>query len=699
MLPGSHTGQTLNDRINAARYALAGQGLARVVCKATTEELIAPKKKHIDYLLQCTEEPNVSIPQLANLLIERTQHTSWIVVFKALITVHHLMCYGNERFTQYLASSNCNFQLNNYIDKNAPKGYDMSIFIRRYARYINAKALSYRTVAFDFTKVQRGEHGQLRQMCIEKLLKTIPVLQSQIDSLLEFDCNATDLSNGVINASFLLLFKDLIRLFACYNDGIITCLEKYFEITNKKLARETLDLYKKFLVCMNKVGEFLKVAEIIGIDRGEMLDLTKAPSSLLEAMEQHLAAMEGRKIGSSTNGDKKQSEETIVKKAIEEEERILNKLKEKHLQEKKVKNPFLAQSTPSPNKSSAKNLANESIESPTAKDSSKSKNSDDILDLFMDSNASIEKKTQNDLFSSSSSQPSTIDNSNPFADLLGSLNLGKDNVSQTKSTNLASNTEFTTSDGFASAFGSSSNSNLTFDAFGDVLQPQNVSSNVNSNSNDNLLFNSNMTSLFSNEINHTVTTKDKITTTATSTSTSSSTVTTSSSGLIKGDLDAALASLAQNLEINGFNKTPGNFKKGFNSNQKIAWKTSGGNAASGNSLPTSTSLSGSSISPSMNMMVSSGSNISWNTNQSLGQSSKIDWAVKQSPMPMLNQNTLNLHQTMIVPQFPPNSASDGQLSSLNSLSSQTTSSATIGNFFNQNKTAEPSSTNDPFNVI
>lgn len=47
-------------------------------------------------LLQCTHEPNVSIPQLANLLIERTNHSSWVVVFKALITVHHLMCYGNE---------------------------------------------------------------------------------------------------------------------------------------------------------------------------------------------------------------------------------------------------------------------------------------------------------------------------------------------------------------------------------------------------------------------------------------------------------------------------------------------------------------------------------------------------------------------------------------------------------------------------
>lgn len=142
-----------------------------------------------------------------------------------------------------------------------------------------------------------SDEGQLRQMGMEKLLKTIPVLQTQIDTLLEFDCNANDLTNGVINAAFFLLFKDIIRLFACYNDGIITCLEKYFELTNKKMARETLDIYKKFLTRMNKVGEFLKVAEMAGIDRGEIPDLTKAPSSLLEAMEQHLAAMEGRKPG------------------------------------------------------------------------------------------------------------------------------------------------------------------------------------------------------------------------------------------------------------------------------------------------------------------------------------------------------------------------------------------------------------------
>lgn len=35
-----------------------------------------------------------------------------------------------------------------------------------------------------------------------------------------------DLNNGVINACFLLLFKDLIKLYACYNDGIINLLGK-----------------------------------------------------------------------------------------------------------------------------------------------------------------------------------------------------------------------------------------------------------------------------------------------------------------------------------------------------------------------------------------------------------------------------------------------------------------------------------------
>nr|XP_022292149.1 phosphatidylinositol-binding clathrin assembly protein LAP-like isoform X18 [Crassostrea virginica] len=303
--------QSIMDRVTAAKHSIAGQGLAKVVCKATTEEVMGPKKKHLDYLIQCTNEPNVSIPQLADLLIERTQHQSWVMVFKALITTHNLMNYGNERFTQYLASNNCSFNLAQFIDKQGVQGYDMSTFIRRYSKYLNEKAVSYRQMAFDFCKVKRGkDDGLLRTMNAEKLLKTLPALQKQLDSLLEFDCAPNELTNGVINACFLLMFKDLIRLFACYNDGIINLLEKYFDM-NKKQCKDALEIYKRFLVRMDKVSEFLKTAEnasknpqqSVGIDKSDIPDLAKglknnansAPSSLLDALEQHYQSLDGKK--------------------------------------------------------------------------------------------------------------------------------------------------------------------------------------------------------------------------------------------------------------------------------------------------------------------------------------------------------------------------------------------------------------------
>jgi len=47
-------------------------------------------------------------------------------------------------------------------------------------------------------------------------------------TVLTLQCSQNELTNGVINACFLLLFKDLIRLFACYNDGVINLLGNVF---------------------------------------------------------------------------------------------------------------------------------------------------------------------------------------------------------------------------------------------------------------------------------------------------------------------------------------------------------------------------------------------------------------------------------------------------------------------------------------
>ncbi|KAJ8007870.1 hypothetical protein DPEC_G00098670 [Dallia pectoralis] len=288
------SGQSITDRITAAQHSMTGSAINKAVCKATTHEVSGPKKKHLDYLIHCTNEMNVSVPQLADTLFERTANSSWVVVFKVLITTHHLMMYGNERLIQYLASRNTLFNLNNFLDKGALQGYDMSTFVRRYSRYLNEKAMSYRLVAVDFTKMKRGIDGVMRTMNIEKLIKTLPIIQNQLDALLDFQASPNELSNGVINAAFMLLFKDSIRLFAAYNEGVINLLEKYFDM-KKGQCKDALDIYKKFLYRMTKLSEFLKVAEQVGIDQGDIPDLSQAPSSLLEALEQHLASLEGKK--------------------------------------------------------------------------------------------------------------------------------------------------------------------------------------------------------------------------------------------------------------------------------------------------------------------------------------------------------------------------------------------------------------------
>ncbi|XP_066571355.1 phosphatidylinositol-binding clathrin assembly protein isoform X11 [Amia ocellicauda] len=358
------SGQSITDRIAAAQHSMTGSAISKAVCKATTHEVSGPKKKHLDYLIHCTNEMNVNIPQLADTLFERTANSSWVVVFKALITTHHLMMYGNERFIQYLASRNTLFNLNNFLDKGALQGYDMSTFIRRYSRYLNEKALSYRLVAVDFTKMKRGIDGVMRTMSTEKLIKTLPIIQNQLDALLDFEANPNELTNGVINAAFMLLFKDSIRLFAAYNEGVINLLEKYFDM-KKNQCKEALDIYKKFLYRMTKLSEFLKVAEQVGIDQGDIPDLTQAPSSLLEALEQHLASLEGKKTKefsaasrastlssavsslSNTGMSFSRMDEKEKKQALEEEQARLQSLKDQRLKEIGMQTPSASPSAQS----------------------------------------------------------------------------------------------------------------------------------------------------------------------------------------------------------------------------------------------------------------------------------------------------------------------------------------------------------------
>eukprot|EP00108_Taenia_solium_P000110 TsM_000226200 transcript=TsM_000226200 gene=TsM_000226200 len=303
-LAGSGTGQSFMDRVTQAKYSLAGSALGKVVAKASTEELIAPKRKHLENLTRLSNEPNVSIPLLVNFLSERTHEKSWVIVFKALITTHHLLNYGNEKISQYMASNNCRFNLPHFNDKSSSQSYEMSLFIRKYSKYLTEKNKSYQMMAFDFCK----------------LLKALPVLRDQLYVLFEFEATEKDLNNLIINAAFILLYKDLIRLFASYNEGMMNLVEKYFSMKSSH-CKIALELYRDFPNVMAKVDEFLTVAESLGIGDKESMGLHPVPPQVLEAMEQHLALLKKKKKAGE-EGDNDDSQEEVTAAAAKSKEPV-----------------------------------------------------------------------------------------------------------------------------------------------------------------------------------------------------------------------------------------------------------------------------------------------------------------------------------------------------------------------------------------
>lgn len=130
---------------------------------------------------------------------------------------------------------------------------------------------------------------------MDKLSKTLPIFQTQFDSLLEFAAEKKDLNNGIIMFAFRLLYRDLVKLYVAYHEAIMNLLERYFKLSRKK-TREALELFKNYLSRMDKVESFLRVVDEVGLDKSEVPDVSQI-ASFLKTLEQHLAELEAKKRG------------------------------------------------------------------------------------------------------------------------------------------------------------------------------------------------------------------------------------------------------------------------------------------------------------------------------------------------------------------------------------------------------------------
>ncbi|KAF8571512.1 hypothetical protein P879_02336 [Paragonimus westermani] len=179
--------------------------------------------------------------------------------------------------------------------------HGIAAFIRPYAKYLDEKAASYREIAFDLCRLKLGkEDGSIRTMPQTKLFKTLPVIENQIDALLAFDATSNELVNTVLRVAHLHLYRDLIRLYAVYNEAMINLIGRYFTMS-KRDCRTSLNCYKSFLKRMESMNAFVKVAESADTSGlpsphdNDCITFQPVPSSVLEALEQHLTNLESHK--------------------------------------------------------------------------------------------------------------------------------------------------------------------------------------------------------------------------------------------------------------------------------------------------------------------------------------------------------------------------------------------------------------------
>lgn len=121
----------------------------------------------------------------------------------------------------------------------------------------------------------------------------LQTLQVQFDMLLAFDASPRDLNNGIINSAFAMLYKDFVKLYITYQSAIIRLLELYYSVNQVRKLQELLDAYKKYLVRMEKVSDFMRVTDAVGMDKNDLPhDITKLPHFNLKPLEARLKSFE-----------------------------------------------------------------------------------------------------------------------------------------------------------------------------------------------------------------------------------------------------------------------------------------------------------------------------------------------------------------------------------------------------------------------
>ena len=116
----------------------AGSSVKTAVIKATRNELQAPKKKHVDYLVASTKGNKPNLTALLKALRSRVAQKDWKVVLKTLAVEHRLLRDADPAFATACARTSVT-AAQDFADVKSENNTQQSVWIRLYSQYLEHK--------------------------------------------------------------------------------------------------------------------------------------------------------------------------------------------------------------------------------------------------------------------------------------------------------------------------------------------------------------------------------------------------------------------------------------------------------------------------------------------------------------------------------------------------------------------------------
>lgn len=257
----------------------------KLVKGATKIKMAPPKSKYLDPILLGTTN-RTDLSEIIRGLQERMNDTAFTVVFKSLIVLHLLLRESNG-YLAYQMLAKERWSLHNLLtDTN--NFSNEQILLNKYLNYLNTKLDQYDRFKIDYVKENFKQNKIAIDInsldSINKAIDLVDSLELQITNLIRVKFTQYELTNELYIYAFKLLIYDLLPLYNALNEGIITLLESFFELTHE-LAFKTLNLYKKFVNLTDSVVKYLKIGKNMGLKIPVIKHIT---TKLVKSLEEHL---------------------------------------------------------------------------------------------------------------------------------------------------------------------------------------------------------------------------------------------------------------------------------------------------------------------------------------------------------------------------------------------------------------------------